>query len=284
MASKFPVEGRVITAGPGAARGALAPPPPTIVTAPGDTGPRVPGTAGPDEAEAVVPEPDVDPDDTPCAEESAAPAAAPGVAPDDLGPAVEAPCGEPAGDPPGAPGAGAVDDPKPLEADVLLEEAGFELADVGPLARGFVSPADEAAPALALDPAPAASPDTWAMFPGGTTSRSGMGILRSFKERMLAGSPTGRGGGRSGALRTGGVSRGGGVRGSGSRARRLVGWGSACTSSSGAGAFSTGNCTGEGLGRPGARNGLASFGICADKMRKEGRGVAGGVRSGGDSG
>jgi len=95
----------------------------------------------------AAPEPDADPGDAPFGE----PAAVPDGAPD---------AGEPVGEP-------TVDeDAKELETEALL-------ADV-PLARGFVwSTAEEPAAA----PAPAPSPDTCAMFPGGTTSRSVMGML-----------------------------------------------------------------------------------------------------------
>ena len=190
-------------------------------------------------------------------------------------PEAEDAVGEPTGEPNAEPKPTADEDPKALEPDGLF--------DGGPLARGFVSaladPVGRPAPVPALLP----SPDIWAMFPGGTTSRSVIGILRSFKDRILTGSPTGMGGGKSGASRVGGASSGGGVRGSGSRARRLVGWGSAWTISRGAGIFSTGTES-VGLGRPGAMKGFASLGICEDKIRKLGRGVVGGTRSGGESG
>src|SRR5216683_5212256 len=190
-------------------------------------------------------------------------------------PEAEDAVGEPAGEPNAEPEPTADEDPNALEPEGLL--------DSDPLARGFVSALADPVGSPAPVPALAPSPDICAIFPGGTTSRSVMGMLRSFNDRILTGSPTDIGGGKSGASRVGGASSGGGVRGSGSRARKLVGWGSAWTISRGAGTFSTGTESG-GLGRPGAMNDFASLGIWVDKIRKFGKGVAGGTRSGGESG
>src|SRR6185369_5501734 len=145
----------------------------------------------------------------------------------------------------------------------------------------------ESPPAAAgTAPLPVPDPVLPTMFPAGPTRFSFGATGRSLIETMLIASPAGVGGVAACGATGGFISTGGGVGGSTSLALVTDGTGSACTRSK-SGKGSAAACWGSGgLGRPGVTNCLSGLGgsLVAVQTRKEGSGVTGGTRSGGDAG